>query len=294
MEPAVSTLQANELLGYPADARLLIINANDFGAYHAVNAAILRTFSDGIVRSTTLMAPCPWALHAMRLVRDHPDIACGVHLTVVSEFADCRWGPLTSRDRVPSLLDKTGFFYSNDRQPELLAHARLDELEVEFRAQIEAVLSAGLRPTHLDWHCLYDGGRDDVFDLTVGLACEYGLALRVFDSTRSEQLQRRGLPAADHGVVDSTRLATANKTARFVRMLRELPAGLSEWAVHPGLGTAEARAIDGRWAKRAADLRFLVSREARETVAAEGIMLLDYRALQAIWNRNRGHGTTGV
>jgi chitin disaccharide deacetylase len=289
----VSNLRANELLGYPADARLLIVNADDFGVSHAVNAAVLRTLTEGVVRSTTLMAPCPWALHAMRLVRDHPDIACGVHLTVISEFADYRWGPLAPRDRVPSLLDETGYFYSNDRQPEFLARARLEELEIEFRAQIEALLSAGLRPTHLDWHCLYDGGRDDIFDLTVGLAWEYGLALRVFDVTRSKRLQQRGLPAADHGVVDSTRLATANKTARFVRMLRELPAGLSEWAVHPGLGTAEARAIDGWWAKRAADLRFLVSREARETVAAEGIVLLDYRALQAIWDRGRGHGTTG-
>ena len=186
---------------------------------------------------------------------------------------------------MPSLLDETGSFYSNDRQAELLARAKLDELELEFRAQIEAVLSAGLRPTHLDWHCLWDGGRPDVFDLTVGLAREYGLALRVFDPTRSEQLRRRGLPAVDHGVVDSTRLATAGKAAQFIRMLRELPAGLSEWAVHPGLGTAEARAIDGWWSKRAADLRFLVSREARETVAAEGIVLIDYRALQAVWGR---------
>jgi predicted glycoside hydrolase/deacetylase ChbG (UPF0249 family) len=282
------------LLGYPADARLLIVNADDFGVYHAVNAAILRAVTAGIVRSATLMAPCPWALHAMRLVRDHPDIACGVHLTVISEFADYRWGPLAPRDRVPSLLDETGFFYSNDRQPEFLARARLDELEIEFRAQIEAVLSAGLRPTHLDWHCLYDGGRDDVFDMTVGLAGEYGQALRVFDAARSERLQQRGLPAADHGVVDSTRLATANKTTRFVRMLCELPAGLSEWAVHPGRGTAEARAIDGWWAKRAADLRFLMSREARQTVAAEGIVLLDYRALQANWARDRGYGTTRV
>ncbi|MDF2761100.1 MAG: ChbG/HpnK family deacetylase, partial [Thermomicrobiales bacterium] len=290
----VSHLRANELLGYPADARLLIVNADDFGVYHAVNAAILRAVTAGIVRSATLMAPCPWALHAMRLVRDHPDIACGVHLTVISEFADYRWGPLAPRDRVPSLLDETGFFYSNDRQPEFLARARLEELEIEFRAQIEAVLSAGLRPTHLDWHCLYDGGRDDVFDLTVGLAREYGLALRVFDATRSERLQQRGLPAADHGVVDSTRLATANKTARFVRMLCELPAGLSEWAVHPGRGTAEARAIDGWWARRAADLRFLMSREARETVAAEGIVLLDYRPLRAIWARDRGYGTRRV
>jgi chitin disaccharide deacetylase len=289
----VSHLRANELLGYPADARLLIINADDFGVSHAVNAAILRTLTEGVVRSTTLMAPCPWALHAMRLVREHPDIACGVHLTVVSEYPDYRWGPLRPRGQVPSLLDESGFFYSNDRQAELLARARLGDLEVEFRAQIEAVLAGGLQPTHLDWHCLYDGGRDDVFDLTVGLAREYGLALRVFDAARSERLRRRGLPAVEHGVVDSTRLATAGKTDRFVRMLRELPAGLSEWAVHPGLGTGEARAIDSWWAKRAADLRFLVSREARETVAAEGIVLLDYRALQAIWNRGRGHGTTG-
>src|SRR5918999_4507414 len=83
MEPAVSTVRANELLGYPADARLLIINADDFGAYHAVNAAILRTLTEGVVRSTTLMAPCPWALHAMRLLQEHPDIAFGVHLTIV-------------------------------------------------------------------------------------------------------------------------------------------------------------------------------------------------------------------
>jgi predicted glycoside hydrolase/deacetylase ChbG (UPF0249 family) len=167
-------------------------------------------------------------------------------------------------------------------------------LEGEFRAQIEVVLSAGLRPTHLDWHCLYDGGRDDIFNLTVGLALEYGVALRVFDVTRSVRLQRRGLPAPDHGVVDSTRLPTANKEARFVRMLRELPAGLSEWAVHPGLGTAEARTIDSWWAKRAADLRFLVSREARETVEAEGILLLDYRSLQAVWDRDGKRGTSSL
>jgi chitin disaccharide deacetylase len=256
--------------------------------YHAVNAGILRALTDGVARSTTLMVPCPWALHAMRLLRDHPDIAFGVHLTAVSEFADYRWGPLTPRNEVPSLLDETGAFFSNDRQAELLARTRLEELQAEVRAQIEAVLAAGLRPTHLDWHCLRDGGRPEIFDLTLGLANKYGLALRVFDPTRSDRLQRRGLPTVDHAVVDSTRLATAGKAARFVRMLRELPTGLSEWAVHPGLGTAEARAIDGWWPKRTADLRFLVSREARETVAAEGIVLLDYHALQAIWDRNHG------
>jgi hypothetical protein len=53
------------LLGYPADARLLIINADDFGMCHSVNEAIMAALMAGIVRSTTLMVPCPWALHAM-------------------------------------------------------------------------------------------------------------------------------------------------------------------------------------------------------------------------------------
>gem|GEM_PF-4733542 len=48
-------------------------------------------------------------------------------------------GPLTPRDKVLSLVDETGYFYRFDRMPDFLAHARLDELDVEFRAQIEAV-----------------------------------------------------------------------------------------------------------------------------------------------------------
>ena len=62
----------NRLLGYPADARLLIINADDFGMCHAVNQAIMTTLLDGIVGSTTLMAPCPWAGHAMRFLAEVP------------------------------------------------------------------------------------------------------------------------------------------------------------------------------------------------------------------------------
>ena len=191
----------NALLGYPPDARLLIINADDFGVSHAVNTGILRALTEGVARSATLMAPCPWALHAMRLLREHPEIAFGVHLTIVAEYPDYRWGPLSPRETVPSLLDERGFFFSNDRQAELLDRASLAEVETEFRAQIEAVLAAGLRPTHLDWHCLYDGGRPDIFDMTAGLAREYGLALRVFDRDRSERL-RLGVVVEEHHADD--------------------------------------------------------------------------------------------
>ena len=279
--------RTNRLLGYPPDARLLIINADDFAMCHANNEAILRTLREGVVRSTSLMVPCPWAPHAMRLLRENPEIPFGVHLTVVGDTANYRWGPLTSKTAVPSLVDELGYFYISDRHPEFLAGARLDEVELEYRAQVEAVLAAQLQPTHLDFHSLADGGRSDIFEMTLGLAREYGLALRVHDRTHAAGLQLADLPANDYDVLDSYHLDTVDKSARFAQLARELPPGLSEWAVHPSTGDAEARAMEPQtWQARKTDLDFLVSRGARDILEAEGIVLLDYRALQEVWSRS--------
>jgi hypothetical protein len=120
--------RANTLLGYPDDARLLILNADDFGMCHAINAAIFRTLTEGVVQSTSLMAPCPWALHAIHWLQVNPDIAFGVHLTVIWDADHYGWGPLTCREKVPSLIDETGYFYSQERKAEFLAAAKLGSL----------------------------------------------------------------------------------------------------------------------------------------------------------------------
>jgi chitin disaccharide deacetylase len=276
--------QTNRLLGYPDDARLLIINADDFGRSHASNEATFRTLREGVVSSTTLMVPCPWALHAMRLLSEHPEISFGVHLTVVCDVPHYRCGPLTSKDKVPSLVDEVGFFYMVERIPQWLAQVKLSELEVEFRAQIEAVLAASLKPTHLDWHCLYNGGRADIFEMTVKLAKEYGLAVRIFDRATGEALRGQGLPTNEHNVLDSYRLDIAGKSAWYARALRELPLGLSEWAVHPALGTPEMQALEPEsWQARPTDFDFLISQEARSIIKQEGIVLLNYKPLQKVW-----------
>jgi chitin disaccharide deacetylase len=276
--------QANKLLGYPDDARLLIVNADDLGMYLAINEAIFRTLREGVVRSTSLMVPWPSASQAMALLRENPEISFAVHLTVICDIETYRWGPLASKESVPSLIDETGTFYTSNRMPELLTQAKLNELEIEFRAQIDTVLAADLKPTHLDWHCLHSGGRADIFDLTLRLAKEYGLALRVADRSNIEKLQNQGLPTDDHELLDSFSVNIPDKPARYAQMLRDLPVGLSEWAVHPGLGTAEAQAIDpGGWQVRQSDYEFLISAEAREIIQQEGIILLNYRALQQVW-----------
>jgi chitin disaccharide deacetylase len=84
--------------------------------------------------------------------------------------------------------------------------------------------------------------------------------------------------------LDSYGLDPVNKSAQYARMLHELPAGLNEWAVHPGLDNMELLALepDGKHVRQA-DYDFLMSQEVKDIVKGEEIFLLDYRALQAVW-----------
>jgi hypothetical protein len=220
----------------------------------------------------------------MRFLADHPEIPFGVHLTAISDWTDYRWGPVLPRKQTSSLINEAGYFYTFERMPEFLAQVRLDELEMEFRAQIEVVLGVGLKPTHLDWHALRLAGRDAILDLMVRLAREYGLALRVAGPEWTAAVQGQGLPCNDHGFLDSYGLDPATKASRYVELLRALPAGLSEWAVHPGLATPELLAIeaDGNHIRQT-DYDFLMSQQAKDVIEEEGIILLDYRALQEVW-----------
>ncbi|MET0416747.1 MAG: polysaccharide deacetylase family protein [Actinoplanes sp.] len=260
-------LLSSELIGYPAGARVLIVNCDDFGMSATVNAAVIRAVEEGIATSCSLMVPCPAAPQAMALLKDRPHVPFGIHLTLVCDTGDRSWGPLTAHERVPSLLDDDGALVTPGRTAELLARARIDEVELEFRAQIDAVLAAGLAPTHVDWHCLADGGRDDIFDLTLALADEYGVALRVWRETNYRKARRVGRPAVDHPFLDSFN----TDQTRYAELLRAVPPGLSEWAVHPGAATDPGGEI------RRTDLDFLVSPAAREIVRREGIILIDYR-----------------
>jgi predicted glycoside hydrolase/deacetylase ChbG (UPF0249 family) len=276
---------SSELLGYPSDARVLIINADDFGMYPSVNSAVVKSIENGIVSSCSLMPPCPGARRALELLQDRPYIPFGVHLTLVSDFATYRWDPVAPPEKVRSLLDGNGRFLPSTDKAQFLAQADLDEVELELRSQIEAVLSTGLTPTHVDWHSLADGGRDDIFDLGMDLAEEYRVAARVWLERGRRLALQQGLPVVDHAFLDSFSLDVETKSSRYLQLLHQLPPGLSEWAVHPGLADRASRKIDDGWEVRSTDLEFLTSPEAREAVQREGIMIIDYSSIRDVWSR---------
>ena len=279
---------SSELLGFPADARVLIVNCDDFGMHESINAAVVESIETGIASSCSLLVPCPAAAHAMSLLRERPHIPFGTHLALIRDMPKYRWGPVADKADVPSLLDPdTNELYIDTQvqRAALLAEARLSEVERELRAQIDAVVDAGLAPTHLDWHCLADGGRADIFDLAMALAKEYGLAARVWLEYRRREARQHGKPVVDNLFLDSYAVSLDDKAATYERMLRNLPPGLSEWAVHPGQGTDGWQAIEPTsWRVRQTDHAFLTSPQARETIDREGITVIDYRPLQQVWN----------
>ncbi len=284
--------RANVLLGYLADARLLIVNADDFGMCHGQNLGAIRSITDGLVSSCSLMAPTPWCLHAAEFLRRHPDVSFAVHLTIVSEYRHYRWGPLAPPAEVPTLLDEAGNFFGDDRFDHMLTTADIGELETEFRAQIEAVKALGLEPTHLDTHYGPHEFRDDIFNLVFRLAREYGLAMRAGSPHLVRKLLEQGLPAAEHGVLDSGRIPAEEKAEVLASKLRELPAGLSEWALHPGIATDELQAVmadprvpgvTGTPEGRQSDFDVAVSEEMARIVNEEGIQIIGYRELQQVW-----------
>ena len=284
---------SSELLGFEPDARVLIVNCDDFGMHDAVNAAVVESIETGIASSCSLMVPCPAAADAMRLLRERPHISFGIHLALIRDSPEHRWGPAAAKADVPSLLDlDTDELYVDTpaQRTAFLAAAKVTEVERELRAQIDAVVDVGLVPTHLDWHCLADGGladggRADILDLAIALAQEYGLAARVWLDDGRRKSREQGKPVVDNAFLDSYSISVHDKAATYVQMLHDLPPGLNEWAVHPGHSTEQWQSIEPTgWEVRQSDHAFLTSPQAREILDHEGIAVIDYRPLQQAWN----------
>jgi chitin disaccharide deacetylase len=139
-----------ERLGYPATARLLILHADDYGMNHSVNRATSEALENHWITSASILVPCPWFLEAANFAKAHPDADLGIHQALDSEWETFRWGPVSSTDRVPSLLDAEGYLPLDT--PAVAKNAKIDEVEAELHAQIDRAQKFGVHITHLDTH----------------------------------------------------------------------------------------------------------------------------------------------
>ena len=176
------TLAAAALLScMAAKAQELVIRIDDMGALHSVNVASIDTYQNGIAKSAEVLVVGSWFPEAVKMLKENPGLDVGVHLAITSEWENVKWRPLTD---CPSLVDENGYFYPmmgpNPAYPgqsimEQMANFKIDEIEKEFRAQIELALKNIPNVTHISGHMFSTAFNPEVTALVQRLSEEYGL-----------------------------------------------------------------------------------------------------------------------
>lgn len=139
-----------ERLGFPKDAKVLILHVDDVGMSWDSNEGAIQAMTKGVANSCSIMMPCGWVPGFVQYLKEHPQIDAGLHLTLTSEWKQYRWFPLSGIKAVPGLVDDEGAMWASVE--DVVKHASADEVETEIRMQIERALRMGFTPTHLDSH----------------------------------------------------------------------------------------------------------------------------------------------
>jgi uncharacterized protein (TIGR03067 family) len=256
----------------------LIVRGDDMGFSHAGNEALIRCFKDGIETSIEVIVPSPWFPEAVQLLKEHSGVDVGVHLALSSEWDNIKWRPVSN---ATSLRDGDGYFFPmihpNKNYPgrSLQENAwKLDDIEKEFRGQIELAKKHIPRVSHLSGHMGCDRISPEVTTLTRRLAKEYGLEI---------DLRELGVKSVGYIGPHAT---SEEKFTSFMKVLDSLEDGKTYLFVeHPGLDTPELRAIHHIGYENVAIDRqgvtdMWTNPRIRRHIEARGIRLLGYRDLK--------------
>lgn len=267
----ISTLQA-----LSQESIKLLIRGDDIGSSHTANVACIESYKNGIMRSVELMVPGPWFPEAVRLLNKNPGLDVGVHLVITSEWNDIKWRPLTC---CPSLVDKDGYFYPMIWQRQDFpkgtalkdASWKIEEIEAEFRAQIEMAKRHVSHVSHVNCHMGCESCSPEISALVKRLAQEYGLNINP-----SAAGYKHVLLWKNDDKTPEARIATAVKT------IKELKPGKYIFIDHPGLDTPEMRAIWHTGYETVAQDRdgvtkVFTSSEVKKAVAEKNIILVSYK-----------------
>jgi predicted glycoside hydrolase/deacetylase ChbG (UPF0249 family) len=293
-QPQAQTKNLAERLGYPRDAKLLIVHADDLGAAHSINRASIKALESGGVNSGSIMIPCPWLPEIAAYARAHPTADLGLHLTLTSEWSLVRWGPVLSRERVPTLLDSSGYLYPLEN--EAAAHMDVKEAEAEIRAQIARARSLGIQPTHLDSHMgtLYQ--TRGLFETLLRVARENKLPVRVSKEWFSSAAFMPALLGPDDVVLDRTISIEPNVTAadwaRFYSdAIKGLQPGVTDMIVHLAYADEEMNGVTfdhpdwgAQWRQR--DFDFVTSDAFRKLLQENNVKLIPWRELGKVIGKN--------
>ena len=155
-----------------ANGRPLIFHADDLGLAKAFNEGIREAHKKGFLTSASLRTNGSAFEEAVgEVMADSPTLGVGVHLNVVEGRSQ-----RSNVGRRSRICDSTGRYRVSF--PSLLrAHlvrdrTTLDEIEEDFRHQMDMVLARGVSPDHLSTH-QHSHAIPSIFEIVCRMAVEY-------------------------------------------------------------------------------------------------------------------------
>ncbi len=298
-----------ERLGYAKGARVLILHVDDVGMSLDSNQGAIEAMSKGVATSCSVMMPCPWVPAYVHYLKQNPQTDAGLHLTLTSEWAEYRWGPLAGKANVPGLVDEEGDLWKEVEQ--VAKHATPDEVEREIRAQLDRARTMGFEPTHLDTHMgtlfatpafleryikvgienhipiMLPGGHDYLIQSETHGSDEQLRQMRAIGKT----LWDAGLPVLDdlHNVSYDWAIADSAKnddnqlrqarTAQYIEGVKSLKPGVTMMIMHCTAPTDVFKHISGSGPVRKGDLLVMTNPAFKKALLEEGIVLTTWREL---------------
>lgn len=277
-----------ERLGYPKDAKLLIVHADDLGVTHSENRASISGLEETPVNSASIMVPCPWFPEIAAYARKNKSADLGLHLTLTSEWKNYKWGPVSSRDSVSSLVNKEGYFYAS--VDSVVTFGTAEHVEIELRNQIKKAYQAGIDVTHLDAHMGAAASTPEFLAVYIKLGKEFRLPVlmdvRVYtmDSSITSLLNEKDVivNAIPTKLPEDQEKGTAQY---YTQLLKHLGPGLSCLLIHLAYDDAEMQAVTidhPEWgsAWRQADYDFFAGKNSDALIKENNIVLVTWRELR--------------
>jgi len=253
----------------------LIVRSDDMGFCHAVNKACIDVYQHGISRSVEVMAPTPWFMEAVTLLKENPGFDVGVHLCLTSEWTNLRWRPLTN---APSLVDADGYFphfiWKNNADTAsaylLQNNINIAEVEAEFRAQIELVKKYLPQVSHLTAHMGSNDASAAIKSLVNKLALEYQLPI--------------DLPAGVKYIHNfgGSKKSPLQKEQQLANILDTLSNGIYCLVEHPGIDGEEMQSLFHKGYEnvgydRGGVTKALTSKRVKKVIARRKIQLVSIK-----------------